>query len=388
MRAAGVEVDTVSVHQANPEHLLAEVDEQEAQRTWNIFPLDARSFVRAHLKAAVRHPAAYARTLGRAISSSPPGLRSVVWQVFYFAEAIVLWDYVGPLGARHLHAHLANVAADISWWASAFGREVEPGTGWGWSFTMHGPTELFSTERFNLARKVENADRVICISEYTRSQLMYLTGPQHWDKLHVVHCGADLTRYPYVHPEPHPGFAVLCVARLVPQKGLDILMGATAVLAAHGLDIRLVMVGSGPQDAALRAKVDQLGLHDRVRFEGAVGQDDMAGYFAAADVFCLPSFAEGVPVVLMEAMATGRPVVATRVAGVPELVEDGVSGLLVPPGSTAELARALEQLAASPEQRLRFGIAGRRRVEQDFDAEVCAAKLADAFRQMAPGGLN
>ena len=385
VRAAGIEVETVSVHQANPEHLLAEVDKQEAERTWNIFPLGTAAFLRAHLKAATRSPGAYARTLGRAISSSPPGARSRLWQLFYFAEAIALWDHAERRGARHLHAHLANVAADISWWASAFGKEVEPSAGWAWSFTMHGPTEFFSTEKFNLARKVENADQVICISEFTKSQLMYLTSPQHWEKLRVVHCGVDLARYPYSRPEPHAGFSVLCVARLVPQKGLDVLVGATAVLAAGGLDIQVVLVGSGPEYEPLRRKVNQLGLDERVRFEGAVGQDDMARYFAAADVFCLPSFAEGVPVVLMEAMATGRPVVATRVAGVPELVQDGVSGLLVPPGSEQELALALELLAASAERRVELGEAGRRLVEQDFDAEICAAKLADVFRQIRPG---
>ncbi len=124
-------------------------------------------------------------------------------------------------------------------------------------------------------------------------------------------------------------------------------------------------------------------MADRVRFAGAVGQDDMAAYYARADVFCLPSFAEGLPVVLMEAMATGRPVVATRIMGVPELVEEGVSGFLVTPGNVEELARALAKLSASPALRESMGQAGRRRVEEAFDAVRCAGQVAEVFDDMA-----
>jgi glycosyltransferase involved in cell wall biosynthesis len=248
---------------------------------------------------------------------------------------------------------------------------------------MHGPTELYSVEKFNLPHKVANADGVLCISEYTRSQLMYLSGPQYWQRLHVVHCGVDMKRYPYAVPRQEAGLSVLCVGRLVPQKGLDILVEAVDGLARRGVDIRLMLVGSGPLEASLRLKVRHLDLEDRVRFEGAVGQDDIGRYYAEADLFCLPSFAEGVPVVLMEAMATGRPVVATRVAGIPELVDDGVSGLLVAPGSVEQLVRALERLASSSELRERMGLAGRQKVEQEFDARHCAEQAADVFKAMA-----
>ena len=250
---------------------------------------------------------------------------------------------------RHLHAHLANVAADICWLACCFGRTAEPAQDWAWSFTMHGPTELYSTERFNLARKVDKADGVICISQYTRSQLMYLSDAANWAKLRVVHCGADLARYPYRPPRPPDGkLSVLCVARLAPQKGLDILVRAIGALVAGGTDAQLTIVGSGPLEVSLRRSAERLGIAGRVSFTGAVGQDDMAGYYAKADVFCLPSLAEGLPVVLMEAMATGRPVVATRIMGIPELVEEGASGFLVAPGDIDELAGALGELAGFP----------------------------------------
>jgi glycosyltransferase involved in cell wall biosynthesis len=145
----------------------------------------------------------------------------------------------------------------------------------------------------------------------------------------------------------------------------------------------LVLVGEGPMRERLLRRSKRLGITDRVRLEGAVGQDAMARYYAGADVFCLPSFAEGVPVVLMEAMASGRPVVATRIAGVPELVEEGVSGYLVAPGNVEELADALERLSSSPGDRGTMGIAGRRKVVDDFDAQHCATELAKLFRTMA-----
>jgi colanic acid/amylovoran biosynthesis glycosyltransferase len=385
LRAAGVEVGTVSVHKADPASLLAEADRREAENTWNILPVEAASFVRAHARALLAHPAAYFRTLGAALRAGPIGMRGYLWQFFYFAEAIALWDHAKRLGARHLHAHLANVAADICWWASAFGNSAEGAKNWRWSFTMHGPTELFAVDRFNLSRKVAHSDLVVCISDFTRSQLMYLSEPDHWAKCHVVHCGADLSRYPLTPSRRGTGFVVLCVARLAAQKGLEVLIGAVKLLADRGIDVQLVLVGDGPMRDRLRLRAKRLGITDRVTLTGAVGQDEMAAYYADADVFCLPSFAEGVPVVLMEAMASGRAVVATRVAGVPELVEDGVSGLLVAPSNVDELTAALERLASSPEEREKMGLAGRHKVVEDFDAERCAAQLAKLFQEMSTG---
>jgi glycosyltransferase involved in cell wall biosynthesis len=221
---------------------------------------------------------------------------------------------------------------------------------------------------------------------------MYLSEPESWEKLQVVHCGVDLERYPYVKPKHGASLSVLCVCRLVPAKGLDVLMRAVAALCERGTEVRLVLVGSGPLEEALRSKAAQLGLEGRVSLEGAVGQDDIAGYYRDADVFCLPSFAEGLPVVLMEAMATGRPVVATRITGIPELVEDGVSGFLVAPGSVGQLVGALERLAVSRELREQMGLAGRQKVVEAFDARRCASQVADIFKSTTAssrfGGLE
>ena len=211
---------------------------------------------------------------------------------------------------------------------------------------------------------------------------MLLCPPAEWEKLVVVHCGADLARYRYQAPSRDGAdrdLAVICVGRLVPRKGQAVLLEALAQMKDG---VTVTFVGSGPAAADLDALASRLGLGDRVSFAGAKGQDEIPGLLAAHDVFCLPSFSEGVPVVLMEAMAAGLPAVSTTIAGIPELITDGITGLLVPPGRADRLAEVLGQLWADPDLVGRLSRAGRDVVERQFDAEQCAAELADVFARM------
>jgi glycosyltransferase involved in cell wall biosynthesis len=242
---------------------------------------------------------------------------------------------------------------------------------------MHGPTEFDDVVGYALAEKVRRASFVACIGDYCRSQLMKLVEPGQWDKLEVVRCGLDPADHPPVERAGRDGgpIEVLSVGRLVADKGQGMLVEAMAELARRGVAATATLVGEGPARAALEARVRELGAHELVRLVGAADQDEMARRYAAADVFCLPSFAEGIPVVLMEAMASGLPVVATRVGGVAELVEDGVSGTLVPAGRPGALADAIERLAAEPGLRARWGAEGRERVLAEFDVGVSARRL-------------
>jgi glycosyltransferase involved in cell wall biosynthesis len=221
---------------------------------------------------------------------------------------------------------------------------------------MHGPTEFSDVEGFGLASKVRSARFVACISDYCRSQLMALVEPEHWAKLHLVRMSVDPDRYPPMIEERRaraPGpLRVLFVGRLVPEKGPGVLLDAAAAMSRP---IELRVVGDGPLRDVLAAQVERLGLRDRVVLTGPLGQNELPEQYAWADAFCLPSFAEGLPVVLMEAMSTGLPVVTTRIAGIPELVEDGVSGLTVFPGRPDLVAAALTALAEDPELRFRLG---------------------------------
>ena len=381
LRRHGGRVATFAIHQATEADLLAGIDREEANSTKAVLPIKPWRLARSHLRALRAGRSSYVRALRFALGRAPGGPRSVLWQAFYFAEAIVVWDLARSAGVRHLHAHLTNVAADAAWLASAFGGTVEPGAGWRWSMTVHGPTEFFAVRQFNLAAKVAAADLVVCISNFCRSQLMAFVEPEHWAKLQIVHCGVDLERYAFRRRERSSGepLRVLSVGRLVPEKGQALLIDATERLMRTGRSVTLTLVGDGPDRARLEAAAEAAGVTGIVRFTGPLGQDELPAVFADHDVFCLPSFAEGVPVVFMEAMATGLPVIATRIAGIPELIDDGVTGRLVAPGSSGEVFHALEALIADGSMGLAWGEAARLKVEAEFDADQCAERLLGIF---------
>jgi len=381
LRRLGVDVQTFAVRRAFPEHLVSAADREECARTYAVLPPDPGALALAHLSAAVLHPLRYLGTLGLALRLRPRGLRGAVWQGFYFAEAIVIWRECRRRGISHIHAHFANVATDVALLASYFGGGR---TGdWSWSFTLHGPVELYDVTRSRLPEKLRRAQFVICISDFARSQAMAFLEHEQWGKLRVVHCGVDPDVFrPVEHSNeamPARDLHVLSVGRLIDLKGHALLLEAVAVARAEGVQARLTIVGDGSTRPALEARAARLGLVDEVTFAGAVGQDDIAGFYADADIFCLASFAEGVPVVLMEAMAMEIAVIATGIAGIPELVEDGVSGLVVPPGRADRLAAALRTLADDPALRRAMGKAGRAKVLAEFDVAKSAAQLRELF---------
>ena len=241
-------------------------------------------------------------------------------------------------------------------------------------------------QRLDLAGKAADADAVVCISDYARSQLMVTVGAGERDHLIVVHCGIDLSAFP--PPEPRPAdeaLHVLFLGRMVVEKGPLQLVEAVALLVQSGVEVRATFAGDGPVRATAEALALELGVADRVEFVGAVVPDEVLDLYQAADVFCLPSYAEGVPVVLMEAMACERPVVTTYITGIPELVTEGVSGHMVTPGRADLVADALRDLT-DLERRRRMGAAGRRVVEQEFDIRTVGPQLAKVFDGL-PGNL-
>lgn len=380
LRSAGHTVHTFSVRPPT-------VDGEEADGTTSILPPRPWHAVRAAI-AALRHPAAVARIARSTVAASPPGVGARVRALAYVTEGVLLWWHCRRRGVRHIHAHFANVAADVANVACRLGRAVDGDDRWSWSFTMHGPTELFDVTTFGLRRKVEQADAIMCISDFCRSQLMALTTPVRWPSIHVVHCGVDVDAIEPapVHDEPESRrpVEVLMVGRLVPEKGPAVLVDTVAELRRRGVEVRLSFVGDGPGRADVERRVVECSLSDAVRFHGAVSPDRTADHYRRADIFCLPSFAEGVPVVLMEAMAFQLPVVTTRIAGVQELVEDGVDGVVVPPGRVDLLADAIERLAKDPVLRRELGASGRRAVARSFHIDDAAPVLEDILRDL-PG---
>lgn len=390
LRRRNVVVETYSLRRTPDADLRSEEHRRAAAATYFVQPPDPTELLLAHMRALTRHPARYVGTLHKAMRLSPGGARHGLFALFYFAEAILLQARWQARGTRHVHVHFANAAAMVALLATRYG-----GAGWSWSFTMHGPTEFDDVSRYALAEKVRSAAFVACIGDFCRSQLMRLVVPEHWSKLAIVRCGVEtgtparpLTAPASPMTAPASRIRVLCVGRLVPDKGQRLLLDALAAVRDEGVNATLTVVGDGPDREALNRRTKELGLGNAVTFTGAVGPEAMASHYGEADLFCLPSFAEGIPVVLMEAMANELPVLSTRVMGVAELVQDGVSGVLVEPGRADLLAEALLALARDPEARRSLGSRGRQVVLSGFDADVAAGRLLELFEQVSRTNRN
>jgi len=382
LRAAGTEVETISIHQATAEDALSETDRAEREATYALLPPRLGRFLRAHLRA-LASPSAYLGTLATALRDGPPGFKRRLWQLFYFAEAILVWRHCERRGIHHLHAHHLNQASDAAMLAVDYANAAGSEPAWTWSFTMHGPNEFYDVSRFRLEDKAGSAVAVVCISDFARSQVMGFAPVEAWSRFPVVHCGVDPTEY---DPDREPAsdrsegdFRILYIGRLVPFKGQSVLIEAIAAMRSKGIDARLTLIGEGPSRDDLEGRAHELGLEDVVEFAGAVGQDEIRRHYARADAFCLPSFAEGVPVVLMEAMAMRVPVVTTKIMGISELVDDGVDGLLVRPGRLDQLVEALTRLAGDPGLRAEIGQRGRQKVVEKFDVRESGRRLQRIF---------
>ena len=378
LRHLGFVIQTCSIRRTGPEHLVGPEQEAEAAGTFHVLEATARPklSLRGHL-AALRRPGRYLRTLALAWRTAPAGFRAHLYQLIYFAEAVVLARHLQTSGVVHLHNHIAKASCTVAMLASAL-------SGIPYSFTLHGPDDLHSPEHWRLDEKIARAAFVACISDYCRAQAMLASERRHWDRLHVVHCGIDSARYDV--PTRGPGARLLFIGRLAAVKGLPVLFEALAMVRLQRPDLTLTLIGDGPERRTLEAEARDLGLSDATRFVGYKSQDDVAKALLDADLLVLPSFAEGVPVVLMEAMAAQLPVVATRVAGVPELVNDGESGLLVAAGDVTGLARAILQMLADPARMARMGAAGRSKVSNDFNVMTEAAWLGILFCSVNAGG--
>jgi colanic acid/amylovoran biosynthesis glycosyltransferase len=377
LRSRGVEVQTFSIRRPPREEVLAAADREAASTTVNVLPPRLGRLAIAHLRALLTRPGRYLEALAFALRMGRWDARRILWQLFYFGEAMLIWDVCRRRGIRHVHAHFANVATDVAMIAARYG-----GATWSWSFTLHGPVEFADVRGHRLAEKIQDATLVVCISDFARSQAMQLCPPVCWEKLALVRVGIDVEQFaPTGIGVPADGsLRVLTVGRLSARKGHSVLIESVARAAG---DVRLVIVGDGEERPALERLAASLEVAHRIDFAGAVGRDDIRPFFAAADVFCLPSFAEGLPVVLMEAMAMELPVVATWIAGVPELVEDGVHGHLVPPGRADAVADALGALATARAALPTMGRAGRAKVLSQHDVRRTAAELERRLREAA-----
>ncbi len=381
LRGLGVEVLTCAIRQTPVEQHPGPSEKHAAATTFYVLnaaknPLNLLA-CQARLFTA---PGRYLRALRLALATRAPGLNAAFRQLAYFFEATILARHLEQEQVDCIHNHFVGGSATVSMLASEL-------TGIPFSFTMHGPADLFEPAKWALREKTKRARFVSTISYFARSQLMYLSDNPDWDKIKIIHCGIDPANYtPRENPGERAETRLMFVGRLAPVKGLYILLEALGALIGKNPDLKLVIVGDGPERARLEKAAEPLGAH--VEFAGYKSQAEVSDLMRETDIFVLPSFAEGVPVVLMEAMASGVPVIATTVAGVSELVEDGVHGRLVRPGDPDALAEKIAELVADRATRHRMGIAGRAKVVEEFNIHAEAARLLGLFEDPAKSGVR
>lgn len=361
LRDHGYDIRTCSVRRAPDKDINHDQTEELANTFFVLSSAKSPAHLLRCLASQFKHaPGATLKALKLAWHTRAPGAKAGLWQMFYFLEAVVLARHLREIGAVHLHNHFVDSSCTVAMLTSEM-------TGIPFSFTLHGPTELFEPAIWRLDEKIARASVSVFISHFARSQGMLFSDPAHWDRMRIVHCGIEPARYGTKRADHTPGKTLLFVGRLAAVKGVALLLQAFAKLLRAHPEAKLRLVGDGPERDGLEAMARALGVEEAVTFLGYLGQEDVAGELDAADMLVLPSFAEGVPVVLMEAMASRIPVVASRVAGVQELVEDGVSGAVLPPGDVETLVETLIRLLSNPETRAQMGQAGRAKVEAEFD---------------------
>lgn len=380
----GVDVERFAVRRPGDEHMVGEQQRSERDRTTYLLEHPKGAFLGVVARAALRSPRRFVRAAALAVRTRRLGPAGSGRQVAYFVEAALLAELMRERSVDHLHNHFADSSCTVAMLASALG-------GTTYSFTLHGPAIFFEPNEWHLRTKLETASFCAAISSFARSQASLFCEPEMWNRIRIVHCGVGEADGParLDVPEAHANGRVvadagvcrlLFVGRLDPVKGVVVLFDAVASLLAAGVAVHLTLVGDGPQRADLERRVRELGLDGSVAFAGYRNSVEVQQHLRETDVFVLPSFAEGVPVSLMEAMAAGLPVIATNVGGVTELVRDGRNGYVVAPGEPAAIAGAIDALAADPDRRRRFGDDGRATVRADFDSLTEARRLVTLFR--------
>lgn len=348
-------------------------DVEELRRTRYVLGAGAMSTLAHVMAAVVRRPRAFMAAARSAWRLSRRAERSLLHHVAYLVEACIVGNWMHKEKVPHLHAHFGSNPATVAMLAA----QINGGT---FSFTAHGTVETDAAQFIGIPEKVRRAAHVVAVSEYMRSQMCRWVEPSHWEKISVVHCGLDEG---YRVPPAQPFNAVrrfVCVGRLSSEKGQFVLIDALGELRRQGVEAELVLAGDGELRSAIEQHCQLRGVADRVRITGWISGAEVRKEIEASRALVLSSFAEGLPVVLMEAMACARPVIATRVSGIPELVRDGQDGWVVAPGNATELAQAMRRCLETEAPQLQaMGEGARARALERHDVDRSAQQLRQIF---------
>jgi colanic acid/amylovoran biosynthesis glycosyltransferase len=349
-------------------------DDQERALTRYVLKDGVASLVIALVRTLLAEPGRFFAAFALAVRMGWRAERPLPFHLIYLAEACRMLPWLKEFGASHIHAHFGTNSAEIVMLARALG-------GPPYSFTVHGPKEFDKPQFLGIGEKIRRAAFVVAITSYTRSQLYRWVEHAYWKKIKLVHCGLEPDFFAGAPVPPPESPRLVCLGRLVEQKGQLLLIEATALLAARGIFFELVLVGGGEMRPEIEALIVTRGLSERVQLTGSVSTERLREELLKARGLVLPSFAEGLPMVIMEAMALRRPVLTTYIAGIPELVRPGENGWLFPAGSVEDLAAAIEDfISRTPEELRIMGEAAYARVLDRHSADKEAAKLAELFK--------
>jgi glycosyltransferase involved in cell wall biosynthesis len=376
LRELGFDIATASINAPDrAHHQLTAVEAEEAATTFYLKPMPRGRAMLHLVRIVCASPASAFRAVRADLRLQPSSFRQRLFSLFYVAEALLLCDWIGRHRITHLHVHFGGAVATVGLIAAAAARIP-------YSLTIHGPDEFFDERGAYLRQKFENAAFVIAISDYCRSQIMRIASPAHWDRFETVRLGIR----PELLPERIPRdtampLQLVMVGRLVPTKGPTLLLQAVEKVRSQGIAIALTIIGDGPERTDLESFIRQRDLSGLVTLTGALTHDETLKHVAGADLFVLASFAEGIPVALMEAMALGVPCISTYIAGIPELIAHDHDGILVPAGSVDELTKAILRLARDPALRQRFADAARAHVLREYHLPENLKLLAETLNR-------
>ena len=366
----GVEVTRIAIRG----HETGSVDASDAEelaKTRYLLKASPIEILAACLLAFIRAPGRFLKTLSGALRLGRSSDGGVTKHAAYFVEACLLKKWLDEGKLRHVHAHFGTNAAAVAMFCRWLG-------GPGYSFTVHGPDEFDRPLRLALREKVEAAAFVCVISSFCRSQLYRWTRLADWLKIHVVHCALEPSYFEAQAGEITDKPRLLCVGRLSEEKGQFLMVRAARLLVDRGVPLEIVLAGDGPLRGEIDGEIKRLGLEEIVRVTGWIDNQRVRTLLLESRALVVASFAEGLPVVIMEAFAMNRPVISTWIAGIPELVKNELSGWLIPPGDVEKLADAMQKaLTARPSQLAEMGERGRKLTGEMHNASLEAARLKE-----------
>ncbi|MFV2051366.1 glycosyltransferase [Aliiroseovarius sp. YM-037] len=374
LEGQGVEVMRFSLRGWDAE-LVDPIDQSELEKTQYTLKDGVAPLLLNMLRCMVKRPGPFWKAVKTALAMSRNGVRPWPYHLIYVGHACRICRWMEGKGVTHLHAHFGTNPAEIALLIHILG-------GPKYSFTIHGMDEADNGGRLAFDRKVGGAAFVATISSYTRSQLMRHVPPDVWPRLKVIRCGLPAGAFEEATTEPSKSPVFLCIARLSAEKGHMLLLESFADVLKNNPDAKLVFAGDGDLRPLIEARIEALGIAHAVRITGWISSDQVRAEIQGSHVLVQPSFIEGLPVVMMEAMAQERAVISTYVAGIPELVQPGKTGWLVPAGDSDELANAMEASITTPHATLiKMGRAGRKLAQERHNIETEVARLSTNFAE-------